>query len=290
MADPLTVIITGGTGCVGFAVTKALLQHASTTTKIHILDISIPSTSDKNFISKVTKYHQVDITDATAITALFENIKPNVVIHTASIIPSAARKRRVSDTRLWDVNVNGTKTVLDAAEKVAVEAFVYTSSCDVVKPDSWMDFVNATESETAHLMDAKKWDGEYPRTKVSFLNHHPCLYLYLYVYVYRRGYRRQQRNSCYPKNAQSKHAQYARTALWEPTTKTSSRSSQRVRAESRWGQARTCTISRPPTTSRQRICLLLTIYEQQKTKTPVLTDVPFSYLMGILCPFANCRR
>lgn len=170
MVDPLTVIITGGTGCVGFAITKALLaQHDAS---IHILDISIPSPSAPNFVSGVTKYHQVDITDTTTVTTLFESIKPNVIIHTASIIPSAARKRRVSDTRLWDVNVGGTKTVLEAAEKCtspAVEAFVYTSSCDVVKPDSWMDFVNATESETAHLMDAEKWDGEYARTKVCCL-------------------------------------------------------------------------------------------------------------------------
>jgi sterol-4alpha-carboxylate 3-dehydrogenase (decarboxylating) len=56
--------------------------------------------------------------------------------------------------------------VLEAAEKFAVQAFVYTSSCDAVKPDSWMDFVNATESETAHLMDAEMWDGEYARSKV----------------------------------------------------------------------------------------------------------------------------
>lgn len=187
MADSLTVIITGGTGCVGFAITKALLtqhqhQHASpTTTTIHILDISIPSASDTNFHPKVTKYHQVDVTNSTEITALFESIKPNVVIHTASIIPSAARKRHVSDTRLWEVNVDGTQNVLYAAEKFSVEAFVYTSSCDVVKPDSWMDFVNATESETAHLMDAEKWDGEYARTKVSCLKHPPFLFFLFYI-------------------------------------------------------------------------------------------------------------
>ncbi|KAH8704011.1 putative hydroxysteroid dehydrogenase [Talaromyces proteolyticus] len=175
MSKSLTIILTGGTGCVGFATTKALLEHYSNDNKlevnnvsIHILDVAIPSESDDNFIAAVKQYHKVDITDATEIASLFLNLRPDVVIHTASIIPSAARKQHISDHRLWDVNVGGTKNVLDAAEQCGtVEALVYTSSCDVVKPNSWMNFVNANEKDTAYLMDAEKWDGEYARTKAA---------------------------------------------------------------------------------------------------------------------------
>lgn len=166
--DP--IIITGGAGCIGYATIKALLSHHANAS-IHVLDITIPSSSSQIQSDKV-QYHEVDITDTTALNSLFQTIRPKAAIHTASVIPSAARKQRLSKERLWNINVNGTENVLDAAEQVGtVEALVYTSSCDAVKPDSWMDFANANEKDTAYLLDAEKWDSEYPRTKVSLYHH-----------------------------------------------------------------------------------------------------------------------
>jgi sterol-4alpha-carboxylate 3-dehydrogenase (decarboxylating) len=159
--NTLTVIITGGAGCIGFATIQALLaQHANAS--IHVLDITAPAQTSNHNVS----YHKVDITNAPALLALFQSIKPTAVIHTASIIPSAARKQHLSSERLWAVNVTGAQNVLSAAEQAGAQALVYTSSCDAVKPDSWMDFAHANERETAHLRDAEKWDSEYPRTKV----------------------------------------------------------------------------------------------------------------------------
>ncbi|OKL55875.1 hypothetical protein UA08_08848 [Talaromyces atroroseus] len=162
--DSLKIIITGGAGCIGFATIQALLSHHANAS-IHVLDIIIPSFQYSN---NNIQYHKVDITNASAVNSSFQAIKPKAIIHTASVIPSAARKQHFSNERLWDVNVNGTKNVLNAAEQVGtVEALVYTSSCDAVKPDSWMNFANANEKDTAYLMDAEKWDSEYPRTKAA---------------------------------------------------------------------------------------------------------------------------
>lgn len=174
--NSLKIIITGGAGCIGFAIVKALLEHHPNAS-IHVLDIAIPPLQDVNSsFSQFTQqkdrihYHEVDITNTNTLFSLFGTIKPKAVFHTASVIPSAARKQRLTKNRLWEVNVKGTKNVLDAAQQVGtVEALVYTSSCDVVKPNSWMDFVNASEKETEHLLKAKKWDSEYPKTKVRSL-------------------------------------------------------------------------------------------------------------------------
>ncbi|KAF4980393.1 hypothetical protein F66182_17232 [Fusarium sp. NRRL 66182] len=170
----LKVLITGGAGCIGFATIKSLLTHHPNAS-IHILDLTIPSLDAFPFSSLSEKkdqlhFHKSDITSSASLSAIFNAVRPRVVIHTASIIPSAARKRQLSNEGLWKVNVEGTRNVLTVAEKTAeVEALVYTSSCDAVKPDSWMAFENATETETASLRDtdAKGWDSEYARTKVS---------------------------------------------------------------------------------------------------------------------------
>ncbi|EED14802.1 hydroxysteroid dehydrogenase, putative [Talaromyces stipitatus ATCC 10500] len=172
--DGLKIILTGGAGCIGFAILKSLLTHHPTAI-IHILDITSPSFADYpfNLFEQVYKngqlhFHNADITSPPALGRIFKSVRPTVVIHSASIIPSAAKKKRLSDEELWKVNVDGTRNVIDIAEKTEeVEVLVYTSSCDAVKPDSWMDLVNASEIQTEHLREGEKWDSEYARTKAK---------------------------------------------------------------------------------------------------------------------------
>jgi sterol-4alpha-carboxylate 3-dehydrogenase (decarboxylating) len=176
---PLSVIITGGLGCVGLAVTSCLstrLPYA----KIHVLDLSIPNDrrvpenknqmEDDRFHEAVTKYHKVDVTDYVSSLEVFRAVKPQVVIHTAALIPSAAKEQGVGNESLTKVNVDGTKNVLDAARAVGAEVLVLTSSCDVVKKDSWQDLVNVSEKDD-DLSANTKWDEKYSETKVSSYEH-----------------------------------------------------------------------------------------------------------------------
>lgn len=205
--EALRVIITGGAGCIGFATIKALLKFHPDAI-IHILDITIPSLEAYPFSTFAAPpphkdqihFHKADITSPPSLAAIFETVKPNAVIHTASIIPSAARKRQLSNEGLWKINVEGTRNVLEISEQTEeVKVLVYTSSCDAVKPDSWMDFVNATEASTQHLKDrdAKEWDSEYARSKVCLFSPSFLFLLSLwYVFVY-DGKRQLQNPSSY---------------------------------------------------------------------------------------------
>lgn len=172
--EGLKVLITGGAGCIGFATIKSLLKHHPNAS-IHVLDLTIPSLEVYPFSTFQEKkdqlhFYKADITSVASLSAVFDSVRPQAVIHTASIIPSAARKRQLSNEGLWKANVEGTRNVLDIAEMTEeVKALVYTSSCDAVKPDSWMDFVNATEAATQYLRDtdSEGWNSEYARSKVS---------------------------------------------------------------------------------------------------------------------------
>jgi nucleoside-diphosphate-sugar epimerase len=161
------IVITGGTGCVGTAVITCLLErlpHVS----IHVLDLVIPAQNDPRFVPGVAKYHQGDVTDLAAVLDIFSEVCPKAIVHSASLIPSAAKNLGVGNEGLEKVNIQGTENVLEAARAIgSVEAFVYTSSCDVVKPDPWVDLVNVTEEGTAHLVHSKQWRQKYPETKVN---------------------------------------------------------------------------------------------------------------------------
>lgn len=162
MASP-RVVITGGSGCLGGAVVRCLrtrLPDAS----LFALDISVPSIDSNN--TPGVEYLQVDVCDASAISRTISRIQPQVIVHTVGLIPSAAKRLGVGDAGLRKVNIEGTQNVLDAA-KIAgsVIAFVHTSSCDVVKGDSWGDLINVNESITPPL----KFDEVYAETKVLYI-------------------------------------------------------------------------------------------------------------------------
>ncbi|KAJ9646597.1 erg26, C-3 sterol dehydrogenase [Coniosporium tulheliwenetii] len=108
------VLITGGCGFLGHHIVNILLErHPST--RITVLDLR--TNVNRNLSPK---------------------LRPDVVIHTAS--PHAFAAREV----LWKVNVEGTKVLLEAAQKSGVKAFVHTSSASVIM-DRSMKIINADE-------------------------------------------------------------------------------------------------------------------------------------------------
>jgi len=175
-AEQLSIIITGGLGCIGLAITSCLSTRFPQA-KIYVLDLFLPNDhripenksqmKDDRFHEGVTKYFKVDVTDYSSSLEVFRSVKPRVVIHTAALIPNAAKKLRVGNEDLTKVNVSGTKNVLDAARAAGAEVLVLTSSCDVVKRNSWEDLVNVSEKDDDLGVNAN-WDEKYPETKVIF--------------------------------------------------------------------------------------------------------------------------
>jgi sterol-4alpha-carboxylate 3-dehydrogenase (decarboxylating) len=158
--DNRIILITGGCGQVGFAITEYLQSHHPST-KIHILDLSTPSN-----LSQTITYHTGSITDVSAISSLFSLIKPEVVFHSAGLIPSiAARLGLNTEKDFMEVNLEGTRSVLEQAKTVGVKAFVYTSSADVVNGNSWQDLKGANED----MPIPKEFDSAYGKSKVKFL-------------------------------------------------------------------------------------------------------------------------
>ena len=157
-ADLGSVLVVGGCGFVGHHIVKQLLFNYDCT--ISVLDLR----TTHNRQPKVT-YHDGDITSREAVLAVLKEAKPNVIIHTAS--PSAvlnsvsSQAVRAANKLYYNVNVNGTKNLLDCAvESGTVKAFVYTSSASVVH-DNVSDLINADERfPVLHYPMQKQYYGE----------------------------------------------------------------------------------------------------------------------------------
>ena len=102
-------------------------------TRVHVLDLKCTH----NRFARAT-YHEADITDEAALKELFDKIKPDVVINTASPAWSGAKPM------LQKVNIEGTHTLLKVSREAGVKCFVHTSSASVTH-DCYTDLINASE-------------------------------------------------------------------------------------------------------------------------------------------------
>jgi sterol-4alpha-carboxylate 3-dehydrogenase (decarboxylating) len=161
------IVVVGGCGFLGSHIVNLLVERHPQTS-VEVLDLR--TNSNRN-LSPTVSYHDGDITDVEGMKTLFQKLKPDGVIHTAS--PHFHLPPAVHDK----VNVEGTKNLVKAAQEAAVKAFVYTSSASVVLGPT-TELINA--DETWPMIMGDKQPEYYTTTKVR-----TCRKIPLFVTIYR---------------------------------------------------------------------------------------------------------
>lgn len=152
------VLVVGGCGFLGHRIVARL--HSSYNCKISVIDLR--TTRNRRPESDGIAYFDGDITDIDSLISIFEKVKPDVVIHTAS--PVAAGN--VPNTVFKKVNVDGTRCVIEACQKTNVKALVFTSSASIIS-DNVSDLINADERWPVITGPAQT--SYYTQTKACFL-------------------------------------------------------------------------------------------------------------------------
>lgn len=126
--DLKSVFLVGGSGFLGLHMVNEF-WNASPRPEIHVFDIR-PLPEDLNavydFDPKQIHVHMGDISNPDDVKKALRASNPQVIVHSASPIHGQSRKI------YFKVNVDGTRTLLEAAKEFKVPAFVYTSSAGVL--------------------------------------------------------------------------------------------------------------------------------------------------------------
>jgi UDP-glucose 4-epimerase len=110
-------VITGGSGYIGTRLVD-LLSRREDTERIVICDVVPP----RGYKPK-TEFERLDVRDRAAVSSLVERAKPDALVHLAFILNPSH-----DEHFMYDVDVNGTQNVLDAAAGAGTGQVLVTSS------------------------------------------------------------------------------------------------------------------------------------------------------------------
>ena len=108
----MKILVTGGSGAVGRYVVDDLVAHGH---RVGVLDLQAPHRQE-------VLHHRVDVLDLPAVQGAVAGYE--VVVHVAGIPHPLNDPAK----RVFDVNVNGTFNLLEAAAQAGIQKFVFTSS------------------------------------------------------------------------------------------------------------------------------------------------------------------
>ncbi len=142
-------VLTGATGHIGYALLRELLDSGEQVRILIRKDIPLFDGLDceKAF---------GDVTDPASLEKAFAGA--DVVYHLAGVIDINAG----DESLIWNVNVQGTKNVVEACKKCGVKRLVYASSVDAIPPLPG----NQMMRELDHF-DPDILDGTYAKTKAT---------------------------------------------------------------------------------------------------------------------------
>ena len=121
-----SLLVTGGTGFLGLHTCQQFAEMGWDVTAVDLKGFEPEDDADemgKN--GGQVEYVHADVRDREAVQEVFETTDPDAVVHSAAALPLW------DDETIHEVTVEGTRTVLQAAEEAGIDRVVYVSSTAV---------------------------------------------------------------------------------------------------------------------------------------------------------------
>jgi nucleoside-diphosphate-sugar epimerase len=121
----MNILITGGTGFIG---SRLALRYLEEGNNVIVFGQNKKPTENDNvklIESKGGKIYEVDINDKESLFQKMQGI--DIVFHLAA----AQHEMNIPDKHFWDVNVEGTRNILDASLKAGIKKYIHGSTIGV---------------------------------------------------------------------------------------------------------------------------------------------------------------
>ncbi|HVC69636.1 MAG TPA: hopanoid-associated sugar epimerase [Acidimicrobiales bacterium] len=142
------VLVTGASGFIGSAVTRALLGRG-----VQVVALLEPGADHTNLTDFDIERLEVDLRDPEGVDRAVKDCR--AVFHVAALYRFWARDPR----QFYDVNVGGTRNIMDAAKRAGTERLVYTSTVGTLGLESGKHARPSDErshAEVSHLFGSYK--------------------------------------------------------------------------------------------------------------------------------------
>ncbi|KAA0705654.1 3 beta-hydroxysteroid dehydrogenase type 7 3 beta-hydroxysteroid dehydrogenase type VII [Triplophysa tibetana] len=158
--EKLTYVITGGCGFLGQHLLRVLLEKEENIKEIRLFDKnSFPGLQSQSTEDVKVVLVQGDITDYVSVRDALQGA--DLVIHAASLVDVWYR---VPEKTIYAVNVQGTENVINACVEIGIQYLIYTSSMEVVGPNTKGDtFIRGDEDTPYNVFH----EMGYPRSKAK---------------------------------------------------------------------------------------------------------------------------
>ena len=147
------VLVTGGTGFLGAYIIKNLIEKGysvSALRRSNKLPFFLPP-----FITEKVKWINGDVLDVVSLSEGMQNI--DSVIHSAAVVSFAKKDRQ----RMYQVNVEGTANVVNAAIENNVQRFAHISSVAAL----------GRKSQSELITEERKWEENKMNTHYAISKH-----------------------------------------------------------------------------------------------------------------------
>jgi UDP-glucose 4-epimerase len=172
------VFVTGGAGFIGSHLVERLVEAGDRVTVVDDL-----SRGRREWLHPETELHELDLRDADSLQRAVRHIAPEVVVHLAAMhfIPAVEGAPDVA----WDVNVNGTRYLLEALGPKLPQLFLFASTA-AVYPDRRGPIPETCRPEPRDVYGRTKLEGERLVAKLAARTRTRCVVARIFNVVGRR--------------------------------------------------------------------------------------------------------
>ncbi len=125
----MNVLVTGGAGFIGSHICEGLVERGH---RVYVIDNL--STGKKSNVAAEATLYELSLDDAEGVTRVLEEIRPEAIFHLAAQID--VRKSVEDPTEDARQNILGSLNLLEAARKVGVRHFIFSSSGGAIYGDT----------------------------------------------------------------------------------------------------------------------------------------------------------